>query len=153
MKNNKQKNQRFPSYNLFSKDCKGWMRIVEAFISIVLVAIILLIVLNKSQAEGVDFSSNIPDSEVSILRGIQLDDGLRKEILSINPGAGGTEWSSFPAEKVPNYLNCVAKICKIGGSCVLQGYPNKEVYSESVIISANLQTFSPKVLKLFCWEE
>ena len=79
-KNQKKEDQRFPSYNLFSKDRKGqffrknrkgWIRIVEAFISILLVTIVLLVVLDKTPVEKVDFSSDISDAEASILREIQ----------------------------------------------------------------------------------
>lgn len=137
----------------FKKNKKGWIKIVEAFVAILLVAGVFLIVLNKGQVGKIDTSSDIQDTEVGILREIQLDEELRSQILSMIPGESGIEWNDFPNEKVPNYLTCKAKICIVGSACVLQGYPDKDVYSESVIISANLQTFSPKVLKLFCWNE
>jgi len=111
--------------------------------------------LDKTQAERVDFSFDIADAQTSILREIQLDNDLRKEILSINPGSGGVEWNGFPTEKVPNNLDCTAKICDVGGLCTLQRYPEKDVYSESIIITTTLQatTFDPRVLKLFCWDK
>lgn len=137
----------------FRKNRKGWIKIVEAFISILLISIVLLVVLGKTQIEKVDISSNIADAEVSILRGIQVDNKLRNEILSIPESSLPVEWNGFPEEKVPGNLDCTAKVCKTRGSCVLEEYPDKEIYSESVIITTNLNTpgeFDPRVLKLFC---
>ena len=140
---------------MVTKNRKGWIRIVEAFVAILLIAGVFLIVVNKGQIEKVDASPKIHDVEVGILREIQLDNNLRNEILSINEDSLPIEWSGFPEEKIPNYLNCTAEICKVGDLCILEGYPDKEVYSESVIITTTLQVleFDPRVLKLFCWNK
>lgn len=137
------------------KNKKGWIKIVEAFISIMLVASIFLIVLNKGPENKDDDFSRIHEAEIAILREIQLDNGLRNEILDAQESSLPIEWNGFPAEKVPNYLDCVAKICDVDDSCMLQNPPQTDIYSESVIISTTLQTvvFDPRQLKLFCWKK
>ena len=138
--------------NLF-RNKKGWIKIVEAFIAIMLVTIIFLIVLNKGFENKDDDFSRIHEAEIVILREIQLDDELRSDILDVNPGSDGLSWTGFPDEKVPNYLVCEAKICNIGYLCVLNDPLQTDIYSDSVIISATLTEFDPKQLKLFCWKK
>ena len=138
--------------NLF-RNKRGWIKIVEAFIAIMLVTIIFLIVLNKGFENKDDDFSRIHEAEIVILREIQLDNDLRSEILGVNPGSDGLSWTDFPDEKVPNYLVCEAKICNIGDLCVLNDPLQTDIYSESVIISATLTEFDPKQLKLFCWKK
>lgn len=134
---------------------KGWIKIVEAFISIMLVASIFLIVLNKESENKDDDFPRIHEAEIAILREIQLDNDLRNEILGENPGSDGLSWTGFPNEKVPNYLNCVARICNVGYLCILQNPPQTDLYSESIMISTTLQAtkFDPRQLKLFCWKK
>lgn len=138
--------------NLF-RNKKGWIKIVEAFIAIMLVTIIFLIVLNKGFENKDDDFPRIHEAEIIILREIQLDNDLRSDVLGVNPGSDGLLWVGFPNEKVPNYLICEAKICNIGDLCVLNDPIQTDIYSESVIISANLTVFDPKQLKLFCWKK
>jgi hypothetical protein len=159
-KNKKQKNQKFPSYNFFPKNHKGWIRIIEAFVAILLVAGVLLIVINKGDIGKKDISSTIYDVEISILREIQLNDALRNDILSVTPPV---EWNdtNFPLsiknkiiDRIPAYLDCEAKICFMDEICELNEYPKKDVYAQSVAITATLQTPEEehlKQLKLFCW--
>jgi hypothetical protein len=133
---------------------KGWVKIVEAFIGIMLIASVFLIVLNKESKDKDDFS-RIHEAEIAILREIQLDNDMRSEILNATPGSNGLSWTGFPNEKVPNYLDCVAKICNAGDLCILQNPLQTDIYSESIIISTTLQAtkFDPRKLKLFCWKK
>ena len=135
------------------KNRRGWIKIVEAFIGIMLVTIIFLIVLNKGFENKDDDFSRIHEAEIVILREIQLDNELRNSVLDVDPVGGGLSWTGFPNEKVPNYLVCEAKICNIGDLCVLNDPLQTDIYSESVIISATLTEFDPKQLKLFCWKK
>lgn len=132
------------------KNKNGWMKIVEAFVAILLVSGLLLVVIGDRQIKKVDLSPMIFDIEISILREIQLNDSLRNQILSIGENSLPIVWAGFPIEKVPSNLECESKICKVGVLCSSEKYPDQEVYSQSVIISADLQSFSPRVLKLFC---
>lgn len=144
----------------FPKSRKGWIRIVEAFVAILLMTGVVIIVLNKGEFQRENISSTVHNVELSILREIQLSDLLREEILGTN---GTVEWESFPAQvpkikskiesRAPGYLECVAKICDITDPCSLAGDEEKNIYAESVIITSNLEIFNPRLLKLFCWEK
>jgi len=135
---------------------KAWIRIVEAFVAILLISVFLLIILNQDYVEKKDFSSEIYENQVGILTEIQLDSSLREEILVLTLPV---EWGgvNFPenikikiSEKQLDFLTCEAKICEISNEC-LEEYEGKNIYVKSVMIAANSEPYSSRVLKLFCW--
>ncbi len=142
------------------KNKKAWIRIIEAFVAILLIMAVLLIVFNKGYIGKKDMSAEIYKVEISILREVQLNNALRNDILSIeNPPI---KWEDFEAEglndlknkiisRLPNYLDCEAKICAINETCVLDKVFDKDVYAQSVSITAGLTEYNPRQLKLFCW--
>ena len=139
---------------------KGWIRIVEAFFSLLLIATVLLIVLNKGYLGGKDVSARVYDLQLSVLREIELDDTLRQEILNVSDKILPIEdtHSSFPKdvmerinERMPNAYTCKAKICAINVLCELNDYINQDVYAQPVAITATLNEYSPRQLKIFCW--
>lgn len=139
------------------KNKKAWIKIVEAFIAILLVTIVLLIIINSGYIKREDISTRVYNTQISILREIQFNDGLRREILGV--ASVPLEWDGFPqnlknkiTERTPNYLECNARICSSEDVCGFTGTIEKDIYAESIIISATLELgYNPKQLKLFCW--
>ena len=136
---------------------KAWIRIVEAFVAILLISVFLLIIFNQNYVEKKDFSSEVYENQVAILVEIELDSSLRNSILDLTPPV---EWddTNFPEnlkskinEKKLSFLTCKAKICLIDNEC-LEEYDKKNIYVKSVIITANSESYSPRQLKLFCWK-
>jgi hypothetical protein len=135
---------------------KGWIRIVEAFISVLLI-IGAAIILIRGGVQGEDVSEKIYDIEISVLRKIELNDSLRSEIL----GTGGIIWwADFPSQtkteiisETPEWLECIAKICPPENTCLLEEESEKNIYAQSILITSNLSSFNPRQLKLFCWEK
>lgn len=160
---NRTRNHRFPAYSFGNQmNKRGWLRIVEAFIAILLIVGVLLVIINQGYIERIDVSSKIYDEEISVLREIELNKTLRDEVLNAEPLP--VNWEDFEARGLENvknkinndiesYLECKAKICEIGADCELdeEDYPNESVYVRSVIISANLTKYAPRQLRLFCW--
>lgn len=153
---------------------RGWIRIVEAFISILLITGVLLIVINKGYILKEDISLQVYKIQLAILREIQLDPDLRSNVLvsnksgySGNPGESPLPipWEEFDnndqrrleniknkiLNRSLNYLECEGRICEIDEICSLDEYVEKDIYSQSVVISADLKVYSPRQLKLFCW--
>lgn len=140
----------------FPRNKKAWVKIVEAFTAVLLIASVLLIVINQGNIGKEDVSSQIYDVEVAMLREIQLDDNLRTEILDTTSSAEVSEeiapltWNRIQ-DRIPDYLICKAKICDIGEDCELSELPNQNIYAQTVAITAILEVYDPKQLKLFCW--
>ena len=148
-----------------NKNRHGWVKIVESFTSIMLIAVAMIIVIGNQRSEIGDSSSQIYDAEYGILREIELNNELRNEILNIP----NTDFPDFPvnvttanldnlngtiAARTPTNLNCRAKLCQINGPCVFDnGETGKSIYAKSVMISANLTSYNPKRLSIFCWEK
>jgi len=134
----------------------GWIRIIEAFVMILLIAGIFLVVIDQNPAT--DFSKEINEKEQGILRGIQLNDSLRKDILSFNTLP--VPWVSFSnnliyeiTSKTPSYLECQARVCELNDDCSLPDTPAINIYTQEVIISSSAEKYSPRKIKLFCWEK
>ena len=135
---------------------KGWIRIAEAFISVLLVIGAVIIAISGGMQRE-DASKKIYDIEIPVLREIQLNNSLRSEILGTN---GIIIWENFPPEtkskitaEIPEWLECVAKICPSESPCLLEGESEKNIYVQSLLITSTLNTFNPRQLKLFCWEQ
>ena len=132
---------------------RGWIRIVEAFIAIMMIFAALLIIISK-QGPNEDYKEEIIKLQSSILTQISQDDRLRSEILNNN--VSGTE--KYIAEVIPQNLNFSVNVCDSLSVCpVNYSYVlNKEVYSDEVLIAANLTYYNEtnaKKLKIFFWEE
>jgi hypothetical protein len=135
---------------------RGWIRIIEAFIAVLLISVFVLIAIDGKKSIQEDFSSEIYTNQISILKEIQLNSSLRNEILNLEtlPLEGENLPESIKNkinEKKLGVLNCTGKICEIGLECELENYEEKEIYVESLFISSNYEKFAPRQLKLFCW--
>ena len=130
---------------------KGWLRIVEVFVAIIIISLVLLIVLRNNILVPEDNSSDIHKAELAVLRDIQVDDSLRDYILNAGTEIPSSVQARIDA-RIPNYLDCVAKICGITAECDLES-PEEgvSIYAQSVAIAAISREFDSKQLKLFCW--
>ncbi|MBR9702319.1 hypothetical protein GOV13_05360 [Candidatus Pacearchaeota archaeon] len=148
--------------NFSPKNKRGWIKIIEAFTAILLIMGVVLLVLNKGDIGEKDFSEEIQEKEVSILREIELSNALRDEILTVD--SLPVEWGVFNSsglndtkikiiEETPSNLNCEAKLCEMNDDCLLSAASEENVYVQSVVIFANTETYSPRQLKLFCWDK
>ncbi len=148
------------------KGKKGWIRIVEASVAILFLAGVMLLVLNQGRieiGEGV-FEAEVHEKQISILRGVQLNESLRSDIIEADVSSDVIwEDASFP-QSVKTYiennkggLNCKANICSISSECTLRNPEETNIYSESAFISVTTTQspspgYNPRKLKLFCWE-
>ena len=136
----------------------GWIRIVEAFVAILIITGIVLMFLDRGYIAKEDASKKIFEVQDSILREIQINDTLRNQILdpAIIPPINKSD-SNFPNDitnkiefKIPSYLEWQAKICSIEDNCLLD-LGQKDIYSRSVIITTTQTNYNPRQLKLFFW--
>ena len=133
---------------------RGWIRIIEAFIAVLLIAGVLLIVIDKGYIGKNDISEKVYQSQLAVLREIELDSALRQEILNVDLDGGAvvpTNVSNRISNRMPDYLECASKLCRLDKICALDEYIKKDVYAQAVAITATLEDYSPRQLKLFCW--
>ncbi len=139
------------------KNKRGWIKIIEAFIAVLLVVGVLLIFVNKGYIGKKDISEKVYQAQLAVLREIELNDNLRQEILNAdikkNPNEVPKEVVDKINQRMPDYLNCTSKICDLGSICVLDTYLNKEIYSQAVAIATEGSNSEMRQLKMFCWTD
>ncbi len=121
---------------------KAWTSLIEVFASILLIAGIMAIVINSNAVQKPKLSEQIYKEQAQILKVIQMDDDLRAKVLDNR--------LSIEDEKIkqtiPDYLDCDLNNIPAEAK-------DKEIYAKSVMITATLDEYAPKELKLFCWEK
>ena len=143
---------------LKKKNKKAWVKMIEVFLSILLLAGALALILNKNVFTG-EVTQEINNEMDYMIKTIQLDTSLREEILDASLPV---EWSTFNTDlpnteieinsMIPPYLVCEAQLCAIGDACLNSNAPtDKNIFSRAGYISADLDTYSPRQLKIFCW--
>ena len=144
------------------KNKRGWIRIVEAFVAILLITGVILMVVNRGDIQKSEDNSKIHEIEISILREIELNDNLRQIILKIDSNQLPLKWGNenFPVEitkvissRTPENLGCAVNICELDSICGMEEYVAKDVYAQKIIIAATLEIYNPRQLKLFCWRK
>jgi len=134
---------------------RGWIRIVEAFVAILLITGVILVILDKGYIGKSDISKEVYTQQEAILREIQLNDTLRGKILGANPLP--VNWSNMPVfvqgkiNEMPNYLECEAEICAINDNCLISKTIEKDIYVRSVAITSSQGSYDARQLKMFCW--
>ena len=129
------------------KDIKAWLRIVEAFIAVLIVIGVVLVVLTK-QGPGVNISESVYEKQRNILNIISKNNGLRAYVLAGN----NAEINNVIDDMVPASWNYATEICELDSICNSASTPNdKEVYTTEVVITSTLTQYSPKKLRFFVW--
>ena len=146
-------------FTIFTRGKGGWIRVVEAFVAVLLITGIILVVLGKGYVKGDDPSEEVYEFENGLLKEIQLNDTLRQEVLN-GTNSLPINWGDFPSAlpevslkiqlNIPSYLTCQAKVCELSDNCFLGFEIEKSVYAKSVAITEDQNN---RKLKLFCWEK
>ena len=137
----------------------GWIKIVEAFIAILLITGVVLVIISGENLVNSDLYSEIYESQLITLRDIQMDNTLRQSVLDATTPVESDD-IGFPQDvksRIEYFsldsLECKAKICYLASSCNLKNPPEKEIYVQIVAITSTPTTYNPKQLKLFCWNK
>ena len=129
------------------KDIKAWLRIVEAFIAILIVMGVVLVVLSN-QSSGANISESVYEKQRQILNIISKNNEMRAYVLAGN----NVEINNFISDMVPASWNYATEICDLDSICNSAQTPNdKEVYTTEVVITSTLTQYSPKKLRFFVW--
>ncbi len=142
-----------PEYKMKRKNKRGWIRIIEAFIAVLLITGVLLFVINKGYIGKRDISEQVYQVQLAVLREIQLNSDLRTQILSISLEEEVPEEVTAKINKrIPDYLNCTSSICNLSSVCPMEEvFIERDIYAQSVAIAAEGEEYGPRQLKLFCW--
>lgn len=144
------------------RDKGGFIRIVEAFVAILLITGVVLYVLSNKGLKSDKTQEKIYDTEDVILKEISRIQEYREKIVAYNTTQPDEKDKEFIAmlqtvvvnPKIPSGFSSAINICEPEIQCPLPiAYPEKdvEIYSRSRAISATLEQYSPKQLRIFIW--
>ena len=128
---------------------KGWIRITEAVVAILIMASVL-IVIYTNQTPQVNISNYVYDLQIKLLNGVADRADLRNAVISGDISFMKTNYFDLG---IPKNFDYNITICKIGDPCNSAPNVNTAVYVEDRIISSNLQKYEPKMLRLYIWEK
>jgi hypothetical protein len=138
------------------KNKKGWIKVVESVVAVLLIAGVLIIAASKGTFNREESSQKIYSVQVAILKEIQQNDSMRAAITGAAPVP--VEWEDFEdrglgavrnkvTSRTPDYLICKAKVCDPTDLCDFSGAVDSDIYAYSIII----MTPPARQIKLFCW--
>ena len=131
------------------RDKKGFLRIVEAFVAILLIIGALLIVYTRV-LPGPQVPSQVYNFQKTLLDEMAANETMRNYILQSNLGPV----QDFIGARVPAGFEYEVKICEPGNICPSTEY-HEEIYSTERIISVTLEQeeLKPKKIKIFMWRQ
>jgi hypothetical protein len=135
------------------RDKKAWLRIVEAFLAILILTVGFLTIISRQS--GGDRSEEVYEMQKNILDAISNNDGLRGEI--VNPGGvkeNNQNVNAYISGLIPKVWNFSTNICDLNSICSQPGdYVESEVYASERIITSTLTNYNPQKLRFFVWME
>jgi hypothetical protein len=131
------------------KNKKGWLRIVEAFIAVLIVASILVIIVVRMPRQS---EVDVHETQRFILTQVSTNETLRAEILD-ETAVDKIATKNFINKHIPVYWNFTIEVCEVSNICGMPFYIDKEIYADEILITSNLTKYSPKKLKFFIWEK
>ena len=124
---------------------KAWIRIVEAFLAVMLITIVLLSIYSSPAKKN---NQDIEKTIDAALDEIANNNQMRQEILENKTD----NISVFLSERLPKVMNYSVNICNVTDVCNLPSY-RPEVYARERIISSVFTEYSPRKIKVFVWEK
>jgi len=143
---------------------RGWLRIVEASISIILIlGAVLLFYQTRSSKVTDNFASELPAIADEIAKNLTIREGIIELDMSqqSNVLAIQSQINSFLGERITRVdLNYTALICRMNESCSIDNPSdlNGNLYNYERIIAANVNSTNfdigttPKKLRLYIWK-
>jgi len=145
---------------------RGWMRILEATVAVMIVSGVLIVVYSRQTDGGVDQTDYFYSLQKQILMDVSLRNDLRLNVLRAVEEEGNVDFeevNDFIKGKIPVAFNYVIRICELGdvtdfckidNVTVIREIRDKDVFVEEVVISAELcdDCYVPRKLRLFIWE-
>jgi len=137
----------------------GFLRIVEAFIAILIIAGVMGYVYVQ-RIQKPNEADSINQLEKIILSEIANNEDLRSAVLN---GDSGLDIDDAKANRIlindtikksiPDEYEFDFKICDLIVVCELGIYTGKEVFANEVTISSTLEQYNPKKIRLFMWRK
>jgi len=132
---------------------KGWIRITEAVIAILIMASVL-IVMYTNETPQVSYSDYVYNLQIRILMDVADRAELRNATLYSTETSLDPKLKEYFDESIPSNFAYNVTVCSLSADrCTLDIDTTKEIFVEDRIISSNLEKYDPKLLRLYIWEK
>jgi len=126
---------------------RGWLRIVEAVIAILIIIGSVLVILSRQGTQS-NVENEIYQKQKQVLDMISENNSLRGDILI----GDNSEVNNAIKNFIPTSWDYSTNICEPTEVCPNPiGIYDKEVYVSEKLITSTLTENNPKKLKLFVW--
>jgi hypothetical protein len=130
---------------------RGWLRIVEASIAILIIFGVLLIITRNSapQPSSTDLASMTIPILTEMANNLTLRDYIVRQGNTSIP-----ELTTFVGARIKqSSVKYEVNVCDVDSLCALPQYPAgiANVYAGERIVSSTLNEFNPKKVKIFLW--
>ena len=128
------------------KNKKGWLKIVEAFVAVLLIMMVALIIIGQQQGYEQDVSEKVYDIEADIMEEILINN------MNLVTEDDFQKLNEVVDSKTPNYLQCLSIVCEINEPCEVERLvgdagKDKDIYVQVMPIIKQ----EGKQLKIACW--
>jgi hypothetical protein len=133
---------------------RGWLRIVEASVAILIILSVILVVAQKKSTLS---ENDLSETITPMLEEIAKNATLREQIIANNNVASENTLREFVSRRISNNgLGYNVRVCGYRDMCALGKYPEDakgDIYSGSRIISSalNAPQLQPKKVEIFLW--
>lgn len=133
------------------KNKKAWLKVVEAFIAILIIIGTILYIMNTF-APKKDISESVYEKERYILDSITKEELLRAKILNAPIDSSDTTVDLTIKNMIPNAWDFETKICDLNSICESIKSPrDRDIYVSEIVVSSNTQKYEPRKIRLFVW--
>jgi hypothetical protein len=140
------------------KNKKGWIKIAEAFLAILLLTAVLLIIITGQDVEE-EKGKIMSKMQGDFLKNIQINETCRRDIVDLGGNfpvnSSETGFPSCIETKLQEEFgeSCMMVICLANMlSCEIGDEQKKEIYVKSILINSYKNEYRPKLVKLVCYE-
>lgn len=128
---------------------RGWLRVFEAVLSILLVTSVVLLL--YSQQKVGDSSTTISDFGDKVLEDISFNFSLRSAVFSDD----NESLAKFISGQFPANIGFEVRICELNvlEYCTLSQVIQSDVFVSEKIFASNITDYNPKRVKLFLWQK
>jgi hypothetical protein len=132
---------------------RGWMRIMEATIAVMIVSGVMVSVYSSQSSSGGGAEEYYEGLQKEVILDISSRADLRNDVLDGEMG----ELIIFTDNNIPTTSDYFLKICDLGEVCkmdeeVFISTVDKDVYVEETVVSSTLEEYKPSIFKFFIWD-
>ena len=132
---------------------KGWLRILEATIAVIMILGVMLFLSSQSIKPSEDgMAEKLPP----LLAEMAKNESFRELALS-QPSSAESEAVAFLASKISDSsLKFAVRVCEIGSNCAPWSLPvsaSDQIYASEYIISSTMSEYKPTKVEVRMWRE